>query len=166
MAEKLFCPHFLYDLAVGCVMHDYITKDYSLEMVGKKYSEGLSEHYIDIPIEELTKPAEESIRFMAELEAAKFEAHERVNHFNFYILKYDGIKGPRKLKGLFGSAFDGTKKKNYSEEKFFKEFKAYCFSLRAGSIPKAPSGWSIKNEKGLEILEPIVKKDFGIEDLL
>ena len=58
------------------------------------------------------------------------------------------------------------KKKNYSEEKFFKEFKAYCFSLRAGSIPKAPSGWSIKNEQGLEILEPIVKKDFGIEDLL
>ena len=127
MAEKLFCPHFLYDLAVGCVMHDYITKDYSLEMVGKKYSEGLSEHYIDIPIEELTKPAEESIRFMAELEAAKFEAHERVNHFNFYILKYDGIKGPRKLKGLFGSAFDGTKKKIIVKTSFLRNLKLTVF---------------------------------------
>ena len=127
MAEKLFCPHFLYDLAVGCVMHDYITKDYSLEMVGKKYSEGLSEHYIDIPIEELTKPAEESIRFMAELEAAKFEAHERVNHFNFYILKYDGIKGPRKLKGLFGSAFDGTKKKIIVKKNFLRNLRLTVF---------------------------------------
>tara|TARA_A100001388_G_C28767922_1_gene501928 strand:+ start:605 stop:1105 length:501 start_codon:yes stop_codon:yes gene_type:complete len=166
MSEKLYCPHFLYDLAVGCVMYDFLTKQYSLEMVGKKYAEGLSEEYIEIPTEELTKPAEESIRFMAELKGAQFEAHERVNHFIYYILKHDGIKGPRKLKGLFGSAFDGTKEKKFSEDKFFKEFKAYCFALRAGSIPKAPSGWSLKNEKGLEFFEPLIKKDFGIEDLL
>ena len=166
MAEKLYCPHFLYDLAVGCVMLEYLTKQYSLEMVGKKYSEGLSDEYIEIPTEEITKPAEESIRFMAELKGAEYEAHERVTHFNFYILKYDGIKGPRKLKGLFGSAFDGTKEKKYNEDKFFKEFKAYCFALRAGSIPKAPAGWNIQNEKGLEFFESIVKKDFGIEDLL
>ena len=43
MSEKLYCPHFLYDLAVGCVMYDFLTKQYSLEMVGKKYAEGLSE---------------------------------------------------------------------------------------------------------------------------
>ena len=91
--------------------------------MGKKYAEGLSEEYIEIPTEELTKPAEESIRFMAELKGAQFEAHERVNHFIYYILKHDGIKGPRKLKGLFGSAFDGTKEKKFSEDKFLRNLK-------------------------------------------
>ena len=110
MSENFIVLTFC-DLAVGCVMYDFLTKQYSLEMVGKKYAEGLSEEYIEIPTEELTKPAEESIRFMAELKGAQFEAHERVNHFIYYILKHDGIKGPRKLKGLFGSAFDGTKEK-------------------------------------------------------
>tara|TARA_B100000242_G_scaffold165286_1_gene118077 strand:- start:31 stop:531 length:501 start_codon:yes stop_codon:yes gene_type:complete len=166
MSEKLYCPHFLYDVTVGCVMFDFLTKQYSLDMVGKKFAEALSDKYIEIPVEEITKPAEEGIRFMADLKGAEYEAHERVNHFIHYMLKFDGIKGPRKLKGLLGSAFDGDKQKTFSEEKFFKEFKAYCFALRAGSIPKAPSGWHIKNEKDLDFFTEVLNKDFGIQDLL
>ena len=115
---------------------------------------------------EISKPAEACIRFMAELKGAEFEAHERANNFIHYRLKFNGLKGPRKLKSLLGSAFDGTKEKKYNEDTMIKDFKAYCFSLRSGAVPKAPSGWSIKNEPDLDFYADIIGKDFSLDDLL
>ena len=167
MSEKQYCPLFLYDITVGLTIYDFLVKDYSLDMVAKRYSDGLLKHYIEIPVPEITAPAEEAVRFMSELKNPEIEAHVRVNHFVYHILKFDGLKGPRKLKGLFGSAFDGTKKKNYSEQKFFKEFKAFTFALRAGSVEKAPSGWNIKHEKkDLDFFGDIVEQEPNISDLL
>lgn len=163
---KLFIPIWLYEVTVGLAIHDFLTKEFSIDMVGKKYAEGLSKHYNEIPHQEISSPAEEIIRFISELKGQEFEAHERANHFVHYRLKFDGLKGPRKLKGLFGSAFDGDKKKLYNEEHVFKDFKAFTFALRSGTVPKAPSGWNIKNEKDLEFFTEIVSKDFSLDDLL
>ena len=164
--EKLFCPAWLYEVSVGITIYDFLTKEFSIEMVAKKFSDGLSEHYQEILFQEISVPAEECIRFMAELKNNEYEAHERANHFTHYRLKYDGIKGPRKFKTLFGSALDGDKQKKYNEQTVLKDFKAFTFALRAGSVPKAPSGWSIKNEKDLEFFNDIVSKDFSLDDLL
>lgn len=164
--KDLFCPNWLYEVSVAITVHDYLTKDYSIEMIAKKFSEGLSEEYKDIPVEEISKPAETCIRFMAEIQGAEFEAHERANHFIHYRLKFNGIKGPRKLKTLLGSAFDGDKQKKYNEENMVKDFKAYCFALRSGTVPKASSGWSIKNEEDLGFYKDIIGKDFSLDDLL
>ena len=164
--KSLFCPNWLYEVSVGITVFDYITKDFSIEMIAKKFSDGLSEQYIDIPFEEISKPAEACIRFMAEIKGAEFEAHERANNFIHYRLKFNGLKGPRKLKSLLGSAFDGTKEKKYNEDTMIKDFKAYCFSLRSGTVPKAPSGWSIKNESDLGFYADIIGKDFSLDDLL
>tara|TARA_X000000950_G_C13737060_1_gene586814 strand:+ start:72 stop:575 length:504 start_codon:yes stop_codon:yes gene_type:complete len=167
MSEKLFCPDWLYDITVGITTHDYLTKEYSLEMIAKKFSEGLAEHYIEIPHQEISAPAEIVIRFMSEIKNPEFEAHVRANHFVFHTLKFDGLKGPRKLKGIFGSAFDGEKTKKYGEEKFYKKFKAYSYAVRSGTVEKAPSGWDIRKEKDLEFFgELLNKSDFSIDDLL
>ena len=168
MADKtnLFCPNWLFETSVGLTIYDYITKEYSLEMVAKKFAEGLSKNYQEIPYEEISSPAEECVRFMAELSQSEFEAHERANHFTHYILKFDGLKGPRKMKGLFGSAFDGTKEKKYNEVKIVKDFKAFTFALRSKTVPMAPSGWSLKNEKEIDFLVDIAGKDFSLDDML
>ena len=34
------------------------------------------------------------------------------------------------------------------------------------TVPVAPSGWSIKNEKEIELLINIVGKDFSLDDML
>ena len=166
MSEKPYCPEFLYDITVGLTVYEFLVKDYSLEMIGQKYSRGLSDRYMPIPIEEITAPAEEIVRFMSELKSQEFEAHDRANHYVYYKLKFDGLKGARKLKGFFGDAFDGDKKKVYSEVKVFKDFKAYTFALRNGSVEKAPSGWQIKTEKDIDFFQDIIAKDFTIDDIL
>ena len=167
--NKLYCPNWLYEVSVSMTIHDFLLKSYSIEMISKKFADGLSEEYNDIPFEEIAKPAEEIIRFMAEMagmENQEFEAHESANHFTHYILKFDGLKGPRKMKGLFGSAFDGTKEKKYNEVKIVKDFKAFTFALRSKTVPMAPSGWSLKNEKEIDFLVDIAGKDFSLDDML
>ena len=49
-----------------------------------------------------------------------------------------------------------------------KNFKAFVFAIRAGTVEKAPVGWSIKNEDQEELmcLGEILAKDISIDNLL
>ena len=52
--EKLYCPEFVFDICVGLTVHDFLTKEFTLNMVAKKYAAALSEHYTEITEEELS----------------------------------------------------------------------------------------------------------------
>ena len=166
MPDKLFCPEFVYEICVGQTVGDFVAKEMTLEMVAKKFSLGLSDHYHTVAMDELSLPAEEILRFMSDQKNPKFEANDKANFFVFYKLKFNGLKGKRKLKGLFGNAFDGIKEKQYNPEKTVMEFKAFVFALRAGNVPRAPAGWDINNEPDLMQLGEILKKERPIDDLL
>ena len=53
-------------------------------------------------------------------------------------------------------------------EETVKNFKAFVFAIRAGTVEKAPVGWSIKNEDQEELmcLGEILAKDISIDNLL
>ena len=166
--EKLFCPEFVYEICVGLIVYDFVFKDLTLSMNAKQYSTALSDHYKDVHEDEMAVPAEEIVRFISEQKNPKYEAHEKANFFIYNRLKFDGIKGERKLKGMFGNAFTGDKVKKYSAEKVVKDFKAFTFALRAGTVEKAPPGWLIKNEDKEELMQlgEIISKEVSIDDLL
>ena len=107
--------------------------------------------------EEIAGPAEEILRFLAERKNPMFEAHDLANHYAFWKLNFDG-RSERKLKGLFSDSFKGIKEKKFSIEDVIKDFKAYCFSLRAGQVEKSPAGWNIKQEQEIDILGKIVNR--------
>tara|TARA_B100000029_G_C17208032_1_gene826946 strand:- start:370 stop:762 length:393 start_codon:yes stop_codon:yes gene_type:complete len=128
----------------------------------------VSDHYFEIVEEEMSSPAEEILRFMSEQKNPKYEAHEKANFFVYNRLKFDGLKGQRKLKGMFSNPFKGDKERKYNAEKTIKSFKAVVFAVRAGAIEKVPPGWSIKKEPDLEDseLKEIVNKEVPIDDLI
>ncbi len=166
--EKLYCPDFVYDICVGLTVHEFLTRELSLSMVSKKFSMAVSDHYFEIVEEEMSSPAEEILRFMSEQKNPKYEAHEKANFFVYNRLKFDGLKGQRKLKGMFSNPFKGDKERKYNAEKTIKSFKAVVFAVRAGAIEKVPPGWSIKKEPDLEDseLKKIVNKEVPIDDLI
>jgi hypothetical protein len=132
--DKLFCPEFVYEICVGLSIHDFLCKDLPLPMLSKHYSGGLSEHYKAVTEEEISYPAEEILRFISDQKNPQYEAHDKANFFIYNRLKFDGIRGERKLKGIFGNAFTGDKSKKYFAEETVKNFKAFVFSLRSGGI--------------------------------
>ena len=157
MSEKLFCPEFVYDICVGLAVKDFLVKQLSLDMVSKNYADAISTHYNNVEEVELAGPAEEILRFLSERKNPMFEAHDLANHYAFWKLNFDG-RSERKLKGLFSDSFKGIKEKKFSIEDVIKDFKAYCFSLRAGQVEQSPAGWNIKQEQEIDILGKIVNR--------
>ena len=86
-----------------------------------------------------------------------FEAHDLANNYVYWKLNFDG-RSQRKLKGLFSDSFKGMKEKKFSIEDVIKDFKAYCFSLRAGQVEQSPAGWDIKQEQEIDELGKIVNR--------
>ena len=135
-------------------------------MVAKKYAAALSDHYTEVTEEELSFSAEEITRFMSEQKNPQYEAHEKINFFIHFRLKFDGIKGKRKLKGIFVNAFKGEKDKSYDSEKTVTSFKAFTYALRAGNVKRSPPGWHIKTERDLMQLGEIISKEIKIDELM
>ena len=101
MPDKLFCPSFIYEICVASAVKNFLTESYSLDMLGKKYAEGISEHYKPISTEEISGPAEEILRFLSDRKNPMFEAHDLANHYVYWKLNFDG-RSQRKLKGIHG----------------------------------------------------------------
>ena len=89
-------------------------------------------------------------------------------HFLHHTLKYETYYSKRKFKTFFGSPFDGTKEKKYSEDIVLQDFKTYVFSLRSNLVKKAPKSWDIRNdnEQELDFLGDLLNKDYGLDDLI
>ena len=133
-----------------------------IKAYAKKYERGLSEHYQGITHEEIEAGAELLLRFLVEINAEKSD--ELLNSYVYFTLKFDHPGSKRKLKGIFGSAFDKEKKKDYSTNGAAKSFRAYVFGLRSGVTEKSEPGWDIIKEEGIEILKNIIENEADIVD--
>ena len=161
MAGK-FCPSWLFNLCVARTAYDFITSDLPIRAYATKYASGLSEHFAEIKKEEVEQEAETVLRFLVDINSE--ESDQLLNNFVYFSLKYVQHGSKRKLKGLFGSALDPTKEKEYQENITLKNFKAYVFGLRSGVSEKPSPGWNIIEEEGIEFLVELIKKEANISD--
>ena len=163
MANK-FCPDWIFNLCVARSAYDFIVSDLPIKAYAKKYSLGLSEQYFEIKSEEIENEAEYILRFLVEINTD--ESDQLLNNYIYFCLKYVQSGSKRKLKGLFGSAFDPAKEKKYQEKNTLKSFRAYVFGLRSGVSEKPSAGWNILEEEGLEFLKELIEKEATISDAL
>jgi len=157
-----YCPSWLFNLCVARTAYDFITSDLPIKAYATKYASGLSEHYGEIKTEEIEQEAETVLRFLVDINSE--ESDQLLNNFIFFSLKYVQHGSKRKLKGLFGSALDPTKEKEYNEKITLKNFKAYVFGLRSGVSEKPSPGWDIKEEEELDFLGELIKQEASISD--
>ena len=168
MADNLFCPKWVFDICSAMTAYDYIVNDVPIDISCKKYSRGLNEKYREVKFIEIKNASELIIKFMGKIKNPEYEPYERLKHFLFFTLKYETYYKKRKYKTLFGSAYDGTKEKEYEEESTLQEFKTFVYSLRSNLVKKAPKSWDIKEEDDpeLDFLISLINKNFGINDLI
>ncbi len=157
-----FCPGWIFNICVARTAYEFIISDLPIKAYAKKYEKGLADHYKGVNHEEIETAAELLLRFLVEINAEKSD--ELLNCYVYFTLKYDHPGSKRKLKGLFGSAFDKEKTKGYSTNEAAKSFRAYVFGLRSGVTEKSEPGWSIENEEGIDILKKIIETKADIVD--
>jgi hypothetical protein len=161
----MYCPTWIYDIAVARTAVEFLSSDMSIEAFAKKYAEALSEDYNELPIEAFQKPAEGMLIFLSEIEAGDVAA-ELLTDFCYFRLYNESVGRPRKMKPLFGALEDGVKLAECNGEATIKAFRAYVYGTRSNTVPRAPAGWRLEDDEYVPKLSEVATKTMSVLDLI
>ena len=159
-----FCPEWVFQICVAKTAADFLSSNNSINMISKKFSSGLSEHYDEVKFEEISETSEAILGFLSEVNAGE----ESVNYINDYIFHrtcFAANGNPRKIKSMFSSELDGTKTKEYNYKQALKNFRAATFSIKNEVFEKAPPGWVITDVEDIDWLGELFTQDVNFSDI-
>tara|TARA_B100001063_G_C16455253_1_gene400311 strand:+ start:84 stop:566 length:483 start_codon:yes stop_codon:yes gene_type:complete len=137
-----FCPEWIFGIFAAQTSKEFLSTNNSIAAVSRKYSNAISERYNEVKFEEVLDIAEKILQFLSDINAGE-EAVTYIDDYIHYRVNFEASGSERKLSGMFSSAFDPEKIKDYNSDKSFKIFKATVFSIRNEALPKATPGWLI-----------------------
>jgi hypothetical protein len=144
-----FCPEWIFGIFAAQTSKEFLSSNNSIGAVSKKYSKAISEKYNEVKFEEVMDLAEKILQFLSEINAGE-EAVTYIDDYIHYRVNFESSGSERKLSGMFSSAFDAEKIKDYNSDKSFKIFKATIFSIRNNALPKATPGWLITDVEDID----------------
>ena len=159
----MYCPEWIFGCSAALTAKGFLSSENSLNALARKYATGLSEKYSPIKFEEVSETAEGILQFLAEIEVGD-EAVEYIDNYVYKRIKYLNNGAERKLSGMFNSAFNPEKEKDYSVENSIKVFRATIYGIRNNTMPKAPPGWNVLEEEELDWYKELIEKPIDILD--
>ena len=159
-----YIPEWVFNLSCGMIASEFLTKNLTLHVISKKYSESISKEYNLVDPESFEEVAEQFLLLLNELEVGP-QSIDFLNGYCCYKLNFVNPKTRRNLKGIFNKELKGTSSIEYSKPKALKTFKAYIFSQRSGQMEFAPAGWTIDKDITIDFLNAIPGTEIGIEKL-
>ena len=137
-----YCPEWIFSIFASQTSREFLSSNNSIAGISRKFSTAISERYDEVKFEEIMDLAEKILQFLSDINAGE-DAVNYINDYIHYRVNYESSGSERKLSGMFSSAFDAVKVKDYNSDKCFKIFKATIFSIRNDALPKATPGWLI-----------------------
>jgi hypothetical protein len=144
-----FCPEWIFGIFAAQTSKEFLSSNNSIAAVSRKYSNAISERYNEVKFEEVMDLAEKILQFLSDINAGE-EAVTYIDDYIHYRVNFEASGSERKLSGMFSSAFDPEKIKDYNSDKSFKIFKATVFSIRNEALPKATPGWLITDVEDID----------------
>ena len=144
-----FCPEWIFGIFAAQSSKEFLSSNNSIAAVSRKYSNAISERYNEVKFEEVMDLAEKILQFLSDINAGE-EAVTYIDDYIHYRVNFEATGSERKLSGMFSSAFDPEKIKDYNSDKSFKIFKATVFSIRNEALPKATPGWLITDVEDID----------------
>ena len=151
-----FMPEWVLGFTCAYISLRFVNGTMPLQAFTNKYSKSLSEKYADASSKKLIGISQDMLYFLATFESSNHMAIVESYMFNSLNFTQRGRK--RKIKTLFGSALDAQKQVT-THEASIRRFKNFVFQLRADSRYKAPAGWNLREEQGIEWLQGIYEQN-------
>ena len=151
-----FMPEWVLGFTCAYISLRFVNGTMPLQAFTNKYSKSLSEKYADASSKKLIGISQDMLYFLATFESSNHMTIVESYMFNSLNFTQRGKK--RKIKTLFGSALDAQKQVT-THEASIRRFKNFVFQLRADSRFKAPTGWNLREEQGIEWLQDIYEQN-------
>ena len=153
-----FCPEWIFGIFAAQTSKEFLSSNNSIAAVSRKYSNAISERYNEVKFEEDMDLAEKILQFLSDINAGE-EAVTYIDDYIHYRVNFEASGSERKLSGMFSSAFDPEKIKDYNSDKSFKIFKATVFSIRNEALPKATPGWLITDVEDIDWIGEVFNEE-------
>ena len=153
-----FCPEWIFSIFAAQTAKEFLSSNSSIASISRKFSKSINERYNEVKFEELLDPAEKILQFLSEINAGE-DAVNYINDYIHYRVNFESSGSPRKLSGMFSSAFNPQKVKDYDSEKCFKIFKATVFSIKNDALPKAIPGWQITDVEDVDWIGEVFNQE-------
>ncbi len=153
-----FCPEWIFGIFAAQTSKEFLSTNNSIAAVSRKYSNAISERYNEVKFEEVMDIAEKILQFLSDINAGE-EAVTYIDDYIHYRVNFEASGSERKLSGMFSSAFNPEKIKDYSSDKCFKIFKATVFSIRNEALPKATPGWLITDVEDIDWIGEVFNEE-------
>ena len=161
----LFCPKWVFEASCAAAAVEYLSRQLDLNAVASGYSAILSDFYQPVTAPEVAGVIEQMLRFLDELDAAD-AAVPMLNGFCYNKINFEQPNKIRKLKGMFGSADEAVKVREYGAEGAVKTFKAYVYSLRNDVVGLAPAGCKLADVKDSDVFQKLASQTISPLDFL
>ena len=116
-----YCPEWIFSVFASQTSKEFLSSNNSIAGISRKYSKAISERYDEVKFEEIMDLAEKILQFLSDINAGE-EAVNYINDYIHYRVNYESSGSERKLSGMFSSAFNAEKNKDYNSDKCFKIF--------------------------------------------
>ena len=153
-----FCPEWIFSIFAAQTSKEFLSSNNSIAAVSRKYSNAISERYNEVKFEEVMDLSEKILQFLSDINAGE-EAVAYIDDYIHYRVNFEASGSERKLSGMFSSAFDPEKIKDYSSDKSFKIFKATVFSIRNEALPTANPGWLITDVEDIDWIGEVFNQE-------
>ena len=153
-----FCPEWIFGIFAAQTSKEFLSSNNSIAAVSRKYSNAISERYNEVKFEEVMDLAEKILQFLSDINAGE-EAVTYIDDYIHYRVNFEASGSERKLSGMFSSAFNPEKIKDYNSDKSFKIFKATVFSIRNEALPKATPGWLITDVEDIDWIGEVFNEE-------
>ena len=153
-----FCPEWIFSIFAAQTSKEFLSSNNSIASISRKYSTAITERYDEVKFEEIQDLSEKILQFLSDINAGE-EAVNYINDYIHYRVNFESSGSERKLSGMFSSAFDSQKVKDYESDKCFKIFKATVFSIRNDALPKASPGWVITDVEDIDWIGDVFNQE-------
>ena len=153
-----FCPEWIFSIFAAQTAKEFLSSNSSIASISRKFSKSINERYNEVKFEEILDPAEKILQFLSEINAGE-DAVNYINDYIHYRVNFESSGSPRKLSGMFSSAFNPQKVKDYDSEKCFKIFKATVFSIKNDALPRATPGWQIDDVEDVDWIGEVFNQE-------
>ena len=160
-----FCPKWVFEASCAAAATEYLSSQLDLNTVASGYAATLSEFYQPIAADEVARAIEPMLRFLDDLNAGE-DAAPIVTGFCHNKVMFEQPNKPRKLKGIFGSADEPVKAREYTAEVAVKSFKAYVYALRNQVVELAPVGWKLADIDESDVFKKLASQNLSPLDFL
>ena len=107
-----FCPEWIFSIFAAQTSKEFLSSNNSIAGISRKYSTAITERYDEVKTEEIKDLSEKILQFLSDINAGE-EAVNYINDYIHYRVNFESSGSERKLSGMFSSAFDAHKIKDY-----------------------------------------------------